>query len=95
MLIPKIGIEGAAIATLIGYAVSDVICVLVLSKMKLHIISARFSCCSVLMAAYMIIWRLFGVDNMMLSLTISAAGCAIMACLYKNDIKKLLKGFRK
>ena len=41
-LIPVLGIEGAAIATLLGYVVSDVICVVVLCKMKLMVINFKF-----------------------------------------------------
>ena len=37
-LIPVLGIEGASLATLMGYAISDVICVIVLCKMKLMVV---------------------------------------------------------
>lgn len=57
-LIPIIGIEGASIATLAGYAISDVICTIVLMKMKLMVITKEFVFSSVLMVAYFLSWRL-------------------------------------
>lgn len=57
-LIPKLGIEGAAIATLLGYVVSDVICVAILCRMELMVVSTRFFVISGITALYFIIWRL-------------------------------------
>mgnify|MGYP002704527992 FL=1 len=51
-LIPKIGIEGAAIATLVGYAVSDIIAIIVLFKIKLMIINCRFIIVTILMVCF-------------------------------------------
>lgn len=90
LLIPTIGIEGAAIATLVGYVVSDIICVMVLSKMKLHIVSGRFTVCCVLMGAYIVTWRLFIVHNVVFSLALAIIMCFIMAWLYRDDIKQFL-----
>ncbi|MCI9560845.1 MAG: hypothetical protein HFG52_16980 [Lachnospiraceae bacterium] len=58
ILIPRIGIEGAAIATLLGYAWSDLICIVVLKKMGLMAISRRFTWTAILLFVYMIGWRL-------------------------------------
>ena len=95
ILIPMIGIEGAAIATLIDYAASDFICVFTLYKMKLQVIDTRFVGCCILMAAFIIVWRLVAIDNMLLSLFLSVIGSGIMVCLYRNDIGKFLKGVKK
>ena len=51
-LIPVLGIEGAAIATLLGYVVSDVICVVVLCKMKLMVINFKFVLATIIMMIY-------------------------------------------
>ena len=59
ILIPYIGIEGAAIATLLGYGVSDVICVLVLCRMQLMVVSKRFMLGAALIVCFMIVWRLY------------------------------------
>lgn len=94
-LIPTIGIEGAAIATLIGYAVSDIICVIVLSRMKLHIISKRFVISALVMLAYILIWRFFLIDQVIIACLLALVGCAILLKLYQEDLKHLLKGIKK
>lgn len=94
-LIPSIGVEGAAIATLVGYAVSDVICIIVLSKMKLHIISKRFAFSAVVMLAYILIWRFFLINQVAIACMLAIAGCIIMLLLYKEDLKHLLKGLKR
>ena len=40
-LIPVLGIEGASIATLSGYIVTVIVCMIVLSRMRLFVISKR------------------------------------------------------
>lgn len=89
VLIPKIGIEGAAIATLFGYVVSDLIGVIVLNKMKLHIISFRFTLSCILLIVFILIWRLFILHNVVMSLALSIVFCVVMGWLYKADIKLL------
>lgn len=58
-VIPILGIEGAAIATLLSYIVSDIICVIVLCRMKLMIVSEKFVISAGLMIIFLIVWRLF------------------------------------
>lgn len=89
VLISKIGMEGAAIATLIGYVVSDLLGVIVLNKMKLHIISFRFTLSCILMIAFILIWRLFILHNVVMSLALSIVFCVVIGWLYKTDIKLL------
>ena len=94
-MIPKIGIEGASIATLIGYIVSDVICCVVLLKMKLMVISKRFIICSLIMTAYFILWRQFIPDNVAVG-TLSAVIITVIFCLfYRKDVKRLLTMIKK
>lgn len=90
VLIPRIGIEGAAIATLTGYVVSDLIVVFVLSKMKLHIISKRFTLCCIMMVVFIFVWRVFMLHKVLVSLILSLFGCVMMGWLYRIDIKLLL-----
>lgn len=58
-LIPVLGIEGAAFATLLGYVVSDIVCVLVLYKMSLMVLDMRFFIATVGMVVYFVVWRVF------------------------------------
>ena len=94
-MIPKTGIEGASIATLIGYIVSDVICCIVLLKMKLMVISKRFIICSLIMTVYFIFWRKFISSNVVAGTLIAIITSAIFCLFYRKDIKKLLKMLKK
>lgn len=89
ILIPKIGIEGASIATLIGYAVSDVVCVIVLCKMKLMVISNRFLFASLTMILYMILWRILFCDRFIVGTAAAFAVLCLLVLIYKKDIWNL------
>lgn len=91
ILIPIIGIEGAAIATLIGYAISDSICVIVLKKMKLMIISKRFLKVSLIIVAYIIVWRFLFNTNFILGFLIATSITSIFIIFYKEDLMILVK----
>lgn len=95
VLIPKIGIEGAAIATLVGYAISDLIVVLVLIKMKLMVMNFRFVLSSVTMLLFIIIWRMCIKEYVFLSLLISVLCTWLFIFLYKDDCSSLVKIIKK
>lgn len=89
--IPKLGIEGAAIATLLGYILSDIVCIIVLSKMKLMMISFKFIIASTIMLIYLVIWRISFSANIVIG-TISALVITIIYIwLYRKDIYSFLK----
>ncbi len=88
-LIPILGIEGAAIATMVGYAISDIICVIVLRKMKLMVVSWRFLTAVALLTAYIVVWRLFFSVSILFGVLLALALTAIIVLLYFNDIKTL------
>ena len=93
-LIPILGIEGASLATLMGYIVSDVICVIVLCRMEMMVISQRFIIATLTMIGFMIIWRLLIVNNILVG-TVAAVGMSIfMICLYRNDLVMLVKAIK-
>ena len=88
-LIPILGIEGAAIATLMGYIVSDIVCVIVLCKMNLMIISKRFIIACFSMALFFGVWRVMFFSNTVMG-TIEAVILTIfLVVLYREDLKKL------
>ena len=94
-LIPVIGIEGASIATLIGYAVSDIICVIVLCKMKLMVMSVRFIISSLFMLVYFIVWRLLFSKQMLTGMIAAIIFSVVMLLLYRDDFMKLYHMFKK
>ena len=89
-LIPVIGIEGASIATLIGYAVSDIICMIVLCKMKLMVVSFRFVICSLLMVCFFCIWRLLVPSSLLYGIIAAVILVIFYLILYKSEIKSVL-----
>ena len=90
-LIPLWGIEGAAIATFVGYAISDVICVIVLCNMKLMIVSKRFLFVTLLMIIYVFVWRILFANNIVCSTAIAAMLMVIYMFLYKKDIRRVMR----
>lgn len=89
-LIPILGIEGASIATLLGYVVSDIICVIALCKMRLMVISWKFVVSSGVIALYMISWRILFVDNTIVGSVIAITMMIFYGVIYKEDIKIFL-----
>lgn len=93
-LIPILGIEGAAIATLMGYAVSDIIGVVVLKNMKLMRIKKRFTLASIVMLCFIIAWRLFAKNCIIVSIILALLVSILYVYLYRNDLKKLLNSMK-
>ncbi|MCR4806839.1 MAG: polysaccharide biosynthesis C-terminal domain-containing protein, partial [Lachnospiraceae bacterium] len=95
ILIPKMGIEGAAIGTLIGYIVSLVIACLVLLRMKLLVIKGRFYAAVLVMAGVMLGWRLFLSRAILPALALAVAGSLIIMVLYLSDIKGIISAVKR
>lgn len=89
IMIPQIGIEGAAIASLLGYIVSDVICVIVLLKMKLMVISRRFIIATAFMAVYFFVWRWLAVRSILKGTLMAIVFSGFFIWLYRNEVKLL------
>jgi O-antigen/teichoic acid export membrane protein len=89
-LIPVLGIEGASIATLLGYVVSDVVCVFVLCKMKLMVVEKKFMLASLLMAGYFFVWRTLLSDKTIISTGLAIVFTVALCVIYRNDFKKLI-----
>lgn len=91
VLIPVLGIEGAAIGTLMGYCISVVLCVKVLDRMKLLKLSNRFMLCTFVTVLYGISWRLLFRDNILISLLVALICVAFYVFQYRTDISMVLK----
>lgn len=91
VLIPTIGIEGAAIGTLVGYVVSVVVCIIVLTKMELISISNKFFTCTMIVIIYSVLWRLVFKNSVLISGTLAISVIGIMIYLYRNELKFLFK----
>ena len=95
IFIPIIGIEGAAVATLIGYMVSDFICVLVLKKLNLIVISKRFSLSFAILVLFIVIWRIALIHHILVTFGISVVIVAMYILLYKKDLYMFIQNIRK
>ena len=95
VLIPLIGIEGAAIATLIGYIVSDVVAMIVLCKMKLMMVSLRFLASTIGMMIVFLLWRMVTPTNTIIGLAIAIFFTVIVGYLYRVEINMILQKVRK
>lgn len=93
--IPRIGIEGAAIASLVGYVVSDIICCIVLIRMKLMVVSRQFIMSSILMAAYMVIWRWTCSRSTVIGTILAVAFSCLFIWLYRESLIKLVGKLKK
>ena len=85
-LIPLIGIEGAAIDTLLGYVITDVVLVLVLLKIKLIVLSKRFLFVAFMMLVYFLVWRLLIPTNIVAGTVMAVAFLALCLLLYRKEI---------
>lgn len=95
VLIPTIGIEGASIATLMGYVLSMIICVIVLSKMELFVISKRFIITTIIFIMLFIAWRLFAVHNTIMIIIMALLLSGIVTYIYRKDIQRLVKSINE
>ena len=95
LLIPILGIEGASIATLVGYCASAIICVIVLRKMKLMVIRKEFIIISILMVFYMLVWRLEFNSDVFIGTVCAIILTFIIVMMYMKDIKKFYTIIKK
>lgn len=94
-LIPVLGIEGAGIATVMGYTLSVCICSAVLIKMKLLEISNKFLIATFLIIANILVWRIFLRTDILLGLALSLIMIFLYVYIYKEDILKIKNKFNR
>ena len=90
VLIPILGVEGAGIATLLGYVLTVFIAVIVLARMNLLMMSSRFILATIIMVLYFVIWRCYFVDKFLYGMVELIVGITIMIAIYWKEIKKVL-----
>lgn len=92
--IPLMGIEGAAIATLLGYITALIVCSLVLIKMRLFVISKRFLFVCTAVIGYVFIWRVLLTKQTLVSTVLALIIIIFEIILYRQDISVLLTKFK-
>ena len=93
--IPILGIEGAAIATVLGYLAALIPCVVFLIQKKLFVIPVRFLIASVIFVLTFASWRLWLAHNVIIALVQVLVVFGIYIILYKQEIKSLFDSFAK
>ena len=88
-LIPVLGIEGASIATMFGYIVSDILCVIVLCKMKLMVVRKKFLFSCLVMVAYLLIWRTLFSSKLLSATILALILTTVYLILYKSELALL------
>ena len=95
VLITRIGIEGAAIATLLGYVVTCLVDLAVLTKCRLMKVSYRFLIVAVLMFVYFIGWRYGFHHRIIIGLIAWAVYTIISLFIYREDFLKIIRHIRR
>jgi O-antigen/teichoic acid export membrane protein len=88
-LIPLLGIEGAAIATAIGYALSVIAVCLVATRHGLHRASKRFWFSSLVLVVYLVLNRRVFVGSVWHQLCMSSGVLAVYAYMYIHELRLL------
>lgn len=86
ILIPKFGVEGAAISTLAGYTIAIVLSIYFAKKFNYFTLSKRFIISAFILVIYYIVWRGVYSENIVagvIGLSVSILGYCF---LYKNEL---------
>lgn len=94
-LIKLMGIEGAAIATLVGYIITVITVMIVSSKKRCMLFRSRVLFILALVPVYLIFQRVYIVDIFTTQLLSSAFVVILICILYKKEISGFLSGFAK
>lgn len=95
VLIKAIGSEGAAIATVIGYIVSILMCLFWLIRMDLIVINKKVYLNVGVFAAFFVTWRLALCENYLLSFVCGMAVMLMYLVIYRKMLLGVLKKRRK
>ena len=85
-LIPLMGIEGAALATLMGYFLALIISMFVSYRMSYFKLNKKFLLCMMALFGYFILWRKLFKTNMFNSLLMGGIVFILYFAIYKNEI---------
>ncbi|SET57928.1 Membrane protein involved in the export of O-antigen and teichoic acid [[Clostridium] aminophilum] len=90
-MIPIMGIEGAALASMLGYIISTAIAIAILLHLKLIRLSNRFLLTIIITVGYILIWRFLLINNAVISTILAAAIAMVFFVLYRTDLKAILE----
>lgn len=88
VLLPRIGILGAALGTLAGYGFSVIVVALVLQKMKLLKISWNFIVCVLATVLYYLGWQFIFQESTVISVLLALLTIVFFGMAYNKIVKK-------
>ena len=94
-MIRNIGIEGASIATITGYIVSNLICLFLLKRMQLININRNVLINTAIMCIYFLLWRFVFCERYIASLLSAAVVELLFAYMYRERLKMILNKLKK
>ncbi len=86
ILIPKLGIEGAAIATMLGYMIAVIISYIITLRVKLLEKENRIVVSIIVFLIYLLLWRIFAVKNVIKSIIITIPFFVLYLIIYKKEL---------
>lgn len=93
-MIKNIGIEGASIATVVGYIVSIYICLLLLKKNKLIHVNKKVYINVAILLGYYFVWKLFVRENPAISICLAAICELAYVFMYRKILVNMLVKLR-
>lgn len=90
-MIPVIGIEGASIATVIGYILSLFICIILLRRIKLINVNKKVYANVLIIVVYTVLWRFLLNKNIGLSILFGGIAEICYILLYRDMLKSIIK----
>lgn len=91
VLIPIIGIEGASIATFVGYFISILLCIIVLLRLKLIEIHWKFIANVALFLGFFAVMRINNLSTYYINIPLAVLYSIFNIFIYKKDIGLFLK----
>jgi len=91
LLIPIMGIEGASIGTMIGYLMAVLICYFICVRLKLIMSKPRILISLGIFTAYLVVWRVFLVNNFWVTALFSIIIVMIYIFMFKDELY-IIKG---
>lgn len=95
ILIPKLGIEGASIATFVGYFISIILCVIVLLKMKLIKISFKEIIVISLFILFFVAMRINDFSICYVNIPLAVIFLTLVVILYYKELKMIISSLYK
>lgn len=87
--IPRLGIEGAAVGTFLGYSLSVLLCMFLLCLNNLLLISRRLIYLYIVFICYLFLWRLFFSKELIMGILFDGLFFIFCAYQYREEIEYL------